>query len=591
MSKTLFWYIFWDLLKVFALASAALAGIMSFGGLLRPLTRQGLGLAEVAVMVVNLMPAMSTYSLPVAALFATTLVYGRLSSENELTAVRAGGISHLQAAYPGIVLGFVVAGISLYMLFLVVPASTLRVEKVIYSNFARLMATSIERTHEFRLGDRNGPTLSAQGARIVPPDTNDPDRQTVVLDSPLIILSDVVRRPDGPIRVPREFYTAKRATVHIRPAADSDDVEVIAQLEDGISFPRRFQGATTGGVRATQFGPMLVPSTIAEKTKFMDLRRLKAIYTDPDSSKPVRDVVRQSNTLQQQRAVLDALEAQLRQASEAYFEPAPPPGSSPGTGTGTGTSPAPASDAASERHSLNAPPGFILVRGGDREIVLSVPEAPASARTPGIRFETSRAAATTLVIEARRVSVRPAPSTSAGLVQFELLFQDALVRAGGPNEEPSARDSFRRSFSVRMTPAMLAIGNRDAAQQRLDSSLPADLRARLDRQLIVLRNEVLGELNARAAFAVSCLVLVLMGVSLGMMLRSGHFLSAFALTVGPALLCILLTTTGQHTLESIPGVLPPNWNNPFTLGIVMIWSGNVVVLIVSSFLLYRLQKQ
>ena len=42
ISYTLSRYIFWDLLRIFLMASGALAGIMSFGGLLRPLTQQGL---------------------------------------------------------------------------------------------------------------------------------------------------------------------------------------------------------------------------------------------------------------------------------------------------------------------------------------------------------------------------------------------------------------------------------------------------------------------------------------------------------------------------------------------------------------------
>src|SRR5688572_11233072 len=95
MSKTLFWYIFWDLVKIFGLTSGVLAGIMSFGGLLRPLTQHGLDAQQVAKMLGYFMPAMSTYSLPIAALFATTLVYGRLSADNELTAMRAAGLSYL----------------------------------------------------------------------------------------------------------------------------------------------------------------------------------------------------------------------------------------------------------------------------------------------------------------------------------------------------------------------------------------------------------------------------------------------------------------------------------------------------------------
>src|SRR3954462_14733897 len=100
MSRTLFLYIFKDLLRIFVLTSGALAGIMSFGGLLRPLTQNGLDAGQVGKILTYFMPAMSTYSLPVAALFATTMVYGRLSSDNELTAMRAAGISYIKIAVP-----------------------------------------------------------------------------------------------------------------------------------------------------------------------------------------------------------------------------------------------------------------------------------------------------------------------------------------------------------------------------------------------------------------------------------------------------------------------------------------------------------
>ena len=50
MGRTLFWYVFKDLFKIFMMASGALAGIMSFGGLLRPLTQQGLDASQVGKM-------------------------------------------------------------------------------------------------------------------------------------------------------------------------------------------------------------------------------------------------------------------------------------------------------------------------------------------------------------------------------------------------------------------------------------------------------------------------------------------------------------------------------------------------------------
>ena len=78
MGRTLFWYVFKDLVKIFMMASGALAGIMSFGGLLRPLTQQGLDAGQVSKMLGYFTFPMMAYSLPVAALFAATMVYGRL---------------------------------------------------------------------------------------------------------------------------------------------------------------------------------------------------------------------------------------------------------------------------------------------------------------------------------------------------------------------------------------------------------------------------------------------------------------------------------------------------------------------------------
>src|SRR5918998_747429 len=109
ISFTLSRYIFLDLLRIFLMASGALAGIMSFGGLLRPLTQQGLDATQVGQLLSYFTPAMTAYSFPIAALFATTMVYGRLSADNELTACRAAGISLLSMAVPAFVLGTLVA--------------------------------------------------------------------------------------------------------------------------------------------------------------------------------------------------------------------------------------------------------------------------------------------------------------------------------------------------------------------------------------------------------------------------------------------------------------------------------------------------
>src|SRR5271154_4610861 len=121
MSKTLFWYLFRDLARIFLMASGTLAGIMSFGGLMRPLTENGLDASQIGKMLTYLTPAMMAYSLPAAALFATTVTYGRLAADNELTACRAAGISYTVIGLPAVLLGLGVALFSLVLLCFIVP--------------------------------------------------------------------------------------------------------------------------------------------------------------------------------------------------------------------------------------------------------------------------------------------------------------------------------------------------------------------------------------------------------------------------------------------------------------------------------------
>ena len=112
----------------------------------------------------------------------------------------------------------------------------------------------------------------------------------------------------------------------------------------------------------------------------------------------------------------------------------------------------------------------------------------------------------------------------------------------------------------------------------------------LNRKLTRLLNGIQSELHGRASFAISCLILVMVGCALGMMFRSGNFLTAFALSVIPALVCIALIVAGQHTCENVPWNLE-KFQNPINLGIALIWSGNAIVLTLAVILWGRLARE
>src|SRR5438552_8675746 len=226
MSRTLFWYILKDLLRIFLFASGVLAGIMSFGGLLRPLTEHGLNMGQVMHMLTYFQPPMTAYSLPIAALFATTIVYGRLSADNEIVACRAAGISHLALAVPAFVLGLTVAILGLLLLSFIVPIFMLKAEKVDFSNVGQIVANEIERTHQLKLEQEGDSiTVFAQSAKVMPPDPSRPHDQVVVLGSLMFVSYEPNpdRSPDA-IRTPRDFYVAKQATCFINQNEETDEL-------------------------------------------------------------------------------------------------------------------------------------------------------------------------------------------------------------------------------------------------------------------------------------------------------------------------------------------------------------------------------
>lgn len=558
MSATLFKYIFRDLLRIFLMTSGALAGIMSFGGLLRPLTEHGLDAGQAAKMLSYFMPAMMTYSLPIAALFATTVVYGRLAADNEITAMRAAGISFspvLGIGMPALVLGLMVSLISLLFLCFIVPVFTLKVERVVYSNLAQLISNEIERTHQIKFGET---TIFAQEAIAAQDDPSHPDEQLVSLGGVMIVSyertkSTVDNSPD--LYVPREFYLARQVTIFIR-RDKSDNYTLEARLEQpgGAMFPRHFtaERGTQGGVAQTQFGPIVIDSLIREDTKFMDIRKLHELAEDVGKSKRVQEELQKIIRAAQEAKYLDEIGQSLQApGGKVQF------------------------NAGQERYELIAPNGGAkFVKGR-----LSV--------SPARLVQTDLNAKPVFTWDALDIELSARP-ISEDQVSVQATLHDVTTQSA---EGSTARSSFARPFTIAMPEQLRDIAKRDISFYRSAPGVSSDARMALQRQLLRVGNSIQSEMHSRASFAVSCLILVIVGCALGMMFKSGNFLTAFALSVIPALISIALICAGQHTCDNIPWKVTANFQNPLSLGLSLIWTGNVLVAIIGIALLRWLQRQ
>ena len=73
-----------ELLKVFALALLGITGILLLAGIVAEASQQGLGPMQILTIIPLLVPSTLPYTIPATTLFATCVVYGRLSADNEM---------------------------------------------------------------------------------------------------------------------------------------------------------------------------------------------------------------------------------------------------------------------------------------------------------------------------------------------------------------------------------------------------------------------------------------------------------------------------------------------------------------------------
>lgn len=577
LSPTLFWYVFNDLLRVFLLANGALAGILSFGGLLRPLTEQGLEAWQVGLLLTYFTPAMTAYSLPVAVLFATTVVYGRLSADNEIVACRAGGLSHLSLALPAAILGLLVALISALLLLFVVPKYTLKIEHVVYSNFAKIIANDIERKHQIKPPGSQF-TVFARSAYVPP--GQDPEVQQVVLRNPTIVsfrnlFPNDPDRAKAHLQVPKDIHTATEATIHLTQEKGAEKFQLTVVLADGTKFPRSLRGAQLVGVGSAQAGPFDVASPISDNTKFKDIWELRDLYANRGASSRVRALLKEFIEYDQTFMYLHAVRDDLNDSDGKAVFPA---------------------FGGRERITLERPTNgpHSFERAGELFVASSGDPADLGRR---VKMTIEQTGQSPIAYDAREavMSVRPVGASSRMDVSIEL----KNVELHNADGTVTGRKSYPYSFGVPMPPEIRDVALRSYNEYQIDPDRPREELAaleltpsqrRLVRTLTLLKNEILSESNSRISFAISCLILTFVGCALGMMFRSGNFLSAFAISFIPALIAITLIVAGQRVAGGVPFTYPKA-ENPIQLGLALIWSGNAANFLVAAALWWRLQRQ
>jgi len=100
--------------------------VLLIGNMLRLadlLLNKGVDIRDIIKLFFYLIPYILSYTIPMAILTATVLCFGRLASDNEVTAMRASGISLYKIGLPILIIAFIISLGSVYLNDRVLPAS------------------------------------------------------------------------------------------------------------------------------------------------------------------------------------------------------------------------------------------------------------------------------------------------------------------------------------------------------------------------------------------------------------------------------------------------------------------------------------
>ena len=541
MIFTLHRYIFREVFKVFVLAAVALTVMMSLGSILRPVQEYGIGPQQAVHLMGYFLPITLTFVLPMAALFAASLVYGRFASDNELDACRASGISLLTLVYPGLVLAIMVAIANLLLSFHVMPVFVQRAEKSVKDDAKQIIFRNIQRKGYYK-----GP----EGAYVIYADRVNSQNDTLCG----VIITEV----KGPAI--EKIITAESAKVKFNPHRRFNEVQITAYN----SYQMDSEDVWSLGLACFT---MEFPPLLGDDIKFKKIGEMKKIRdVDLMLFDPIAKLARE--TCAQFTAELLAQDIAAKKAND--------PNSFYRLHSGEKFVEFTAGQCvAREEKKVELSGGVVVI---ESDVVI---ESNAVSKRPLRTLRATRASLhiegeevePTLTMELRNARWRNVDG-SEGLAWGRIRIRGLIL----PQTVKAITDKFATKDCLEaISSASISSTLRKGPSPKLET-----LERKLQRKIQQTLNEIEAEMHSRLVFGTGCVSLIMIGIGLGIIKKGGHLLSAFGVSSVPAAALIVFIMMGRNIMKN-PGAQAGS-------GIVLMWAGLVLLSLLAVVIYRRLLK-
>ena len=128
-------YVMGEVLRAFALAVLTMTIIFVLFMVMAEATKMGLSPRDIATLIPYVIPGTLPFTVPVSMLFAVTVVFGRLASDNEVVAVKTAGVSAMTILWPAYFTGAALSVVLLYISGDAIPRANQQAKLAIFKNF------------------------------------------------------------------------------------------------------------------------------------------------------------------------------------------------------------------------------------------------------------------------------------------------------------------------------------------------------------------------------------------------------------------------------------------------------------------------
>ena len=162
-------YVLFELIAVFSITLAGITLLLILVGVAQKALSEGLGPGPVLRMVPYVVPVALQVSVPATILLAACSVFGRMSADNEIVAIKSLGISPMVVVYPALVLAFLVSLIAVWINDIAVSWGRTGIYRVVVESveevaYGRLRTQRAYTTRQFSINVKD-----VSGRRLIRP--------------------------------------------------------------------------------------------------------------------------------------------------------------------------------------------------------------------------------------------------------------------------------------------------------------------------------------------------------------------------------------------------------------------------------------